>query len=198
MTTSATGRQGDVVVALRSRGISPAAARAVWKQGGGVQEMTRALKLVFVKREFAVMIDAVTSARVGPVMRGSGDAISIWPQLAAMQPGGSYVSIHTHPGNSAFSADDAALLLVHPAILVVVVVAANGTWYVLSRLPGEQAPSEADLRSAYEEELAALVPKYEALVQSERMSRATAWIEHTNELWLRASSRLNLRYDRIR
>jgi hypothetical protein len=198
--TAGGSSQARVMAALERRGVSAAAARAAWALGGSLRLRTRLLRLAGIRREFAGMAGAQTGAQVGPIIRGQGDRIDIGRQLATMhtmQSEQRYVSIHTHPGSSAFSADDAALLVVHPTIRVAVVVGADGTWYLLDLPPGQPALDEAALRSAYRAALEALVPKYLDLVQSRRLTRAAAWLAHSHEIWEQAALAHGLRYDRI-
>ena len=77
-----------------------------------------------------------------------------------------------------------------------VVLGADGTWYVLSqRFPG--VPNRPAVLDAFRDAVLALRPKYLGLISSGAMSRQAAWREHTHEAWMIVAALADLRYDRI-
>ncbi|MGH2353674.1 MAG: hypothetical protein ACRDJN_18885 [Chloroflexota bacterium] len=142
------------------------------------------------------MIDAQAGTQLGSLARGQIDGVDIARQVYAAR-GRRAVSVHTHPHSSSFSPADANLLSKARDVCAVVVVGADGTWYLLSIEPGKALPADATIEGAYRITRQSLIPKYLALVQSQAMTRARAWQEHSHEVWERIAPVLGLRYDRI-
>ncbi|MBI4493789.1 MAG: hypothetical protein HY690_13435 [Chloroflexi bacterium] len=147
--------------------------------------------------EFAAMVDAATGTRVGGILQGTASGVDISPLLQALMPGRRYVSLHTHPGSSAFSDADGALLARYPAIRTLVVVGANGTRYLLNKRSGMLLPTPDAVEVAWNAEYLNLRPHYRTLVQSGAMTTQAAWLGLTNAIWQSIAPQLGLRYDRI-
>jgi hypothetical protein len=106
------------------------------------------------------------------------------------------VQIHTHPNSSAPGRNDVAVLLGRQNIRAVVVIGADGTWYVLSKPP--RGP-HLDIGTVIERWLTArdgLDRVYVPLVESGSLPAKAAWRRQTHEMWLRIAPGLKLRYDR--
>src|SRR4051812_12696030 len=90
-----------------------------------------------------------------------------------MQPGERYVSVHTHPGGQSFSAHDAAVLVAHhQRLIVVVVVGAQGVWYVLSVNPDRAPASPGEVYDAcFQEHIAPALERLKIMVQNMRCLR---------------------------
>ena len=86
------------------------------------------------------MLDAETGRHIGKVLSGQEDGVNIRPHLEALTLGRRHVQVHSHPGSSAFSDADAAILRYWPDIHAVVVVGVDGGWYALSRAIHAVAP----------------------------------------------------------
>lgn len=108
-----------------------------------------------------------------------------------------YASIHTHPGSSAFSDDDAIVLVTHEPICVMVVIGADGTWYLLSTLPSAAPPQPTAIGQAFADAVDALTPAYQAQVDTGALSPATAWREMSHRIWNTIANSLGLRYHRV-
>lgn len=151
------------------------------------------------RREFAAMVDAQTGEQVGPICSGAPDEVDATPLFAAAQ-GRQVVSIHTHPGSSAFSPRDAQVFFSEPAIRVLIVMGVDGTLYVLSADPATSKDRALafTIEERYERVALELADVYRALRRQGYLTRAEAWREQTHETWVRLSRELGLRYDRTR
>ena len=91
---------------------------------------------------------------------------------------------------------DVDIFLAHSPLRIMVVLGADGTWYVLSqRFPG--VPNRPAVLDAFRDAVLALRPKYLGLISSGGMSQQAAWREHTHEAWTIVAALADLRYDRI-
>jgi hypothetical protein len=145
------------------------------------------------------MVDMQTGEQVGLICSGEPDKVDITPQLQAAQ-GRAVVSIHTHPGNSSFSPRDVQVFLSEPAMRLLVVVGADGTWYLLSAQPdrGKNQKLIYVIQEQYERAALDLAGVYRALRQRGLLSRAQAWQEQSHEVWVKVAPPLGLRYDRVK
>ena len=146
------------------------------------------------------MLDLETGAEYGPRCVGVNDRVDIRPQLHAAGDR-AVVSIHTHPGNSAFSDRDAQVFLSASTICVVAVVGADGTWYVASDDPaaaGDPAPLVHQVPALYKAAADRLDETYRALKHMGLLTNEQAWQEQTHDVWEQLAPALGLRYDRVR
>jgi hypothetical protein len=150
------------------------------------------------RRELAGMLDLATGDPIGAITRGEADKVDANEQLAAAQ-GRPVVSVHTHPGNSAFSHRDLEVFFDAPEIQVLVVIAADGTLYVMSPKPGTpKNPSYAySVEGDFTKMINARVGIYRALRRRGLLTEAQAWREQTHEAWTALGPALGLRYDRV-
>jgi hypothetical protein len=87
-----------------------------------------------------------------------------------MVPGRRYVVLHTHPEDTSFSPDDIGLLVAHQAIVAVIAVGADGTWYVGSFAPDRPVPSVRTIYDGYGAAYQATVDQYDFLQPAGRLS----------------------------
>jgi hypothetical protein len=147
--------------------------------------------------ELAAVFDDATGERVGEVLRGHEDHVSVRSHIDALRPGHRYVQIHTHPASGSLSDVDLTLLLGNPPLRTMVVVGQDGTWYFVSKLRGEPT---TDPEEAYDEWGAlfeALYPRYQAAVEVGTLTEAEALRVMTNEILTTLAPALRLRYDRL-
>jgi hypothetical protein len=181
-----------VVRVLLRHDIPTTAARLLESVGADLLARTEARHV-----EAAALVDLVTGQRVGDILEGSAGEIDIGDHLRLMRRGRRYLQIHSHPGSSSLSAQDAVLLVTHAGLLACIVVGLDGSWYILSKTPGGSPPLPERVAEEYSNELVALQPRYVAAVKLGMMSQSNAWRELSHEVWLHAAVLLSLRYDRI-
>lgn len=143
------------------------------------------------------MVNAATGALVGGQLGGAVDGVDISFHLNAMTPRRSYVHLHTHPGSSSFSHVDAGLLVTYQSLHTLMIVGADGTWYLLTKRPGVAPASVEAVGVVYHHARVALRPRYRALVLSGAMTTDAAWREHSHAIWRAIAHGLGLRYDRV-
>lgn len=173
--------------------MTPVAARAVRLAGEDVRRRTAA-----AGNEFAAMLDIESGASVGDLIEGVGRRTVIAPHLDALQPGHAYVQVHAHPSSTPHSDQDGMLFAAQARLAAMVVVGLDGTWYVVSRLPGASPITPEQVLSAWEEALVALRPQLLARVRSGRLSRRAGGQELLHRVWVAIAPQLGLRYDRVR
>jgi hypothetical protein len=122
---------------------------------------------------------------------------AIGPQLQRMQPDHHYVALHTHRVGSSFSPDDALVLVMNSPIRMIAVVAMDGTWYLLSKLRHQTAPSGAEVLGRFRAAAAALSSRYLASVHAGTVSREDALRAFSHAIWQQIAPDLGLRYDRV-
>lgn len=171
--------------------ISNDAAQMIRKVGEAIRQDTAREGV-----EFAAMVDVESGAELGARLRGVEDGVIIAPHLEAMVPGRRYVQIHTHPASSAFSPQDAAILVQRNGVAAIHVVGEDGTRYLLSKRANGELPSIVKLTNTYTDEVYRLMDKYRPRVQPGELDQKMAWKEHTHEVWTRIAGRLNLIYER--
>ncbi|HEY7066034.1 MAG TPA: hypothetical protein VII06_31470 [Chloroflexota bacterium] len=177
---------------LQRHRLSARTIRTVARIGEALRQRTAATGV-----EWSAMIDTATAARVGPILSGGEAYVDLDAQFAALDWRGQYLAIHTHPNSTSFSDVDGGTLASNPPLRTIVVVGRNGTWYVLSKLPGRPTPNALDVRLAYLQQLRTIVPKYRTLVQSGQIDAVEAWRQQTHEAWELVALDLRLRYDRV-
>jgi hypothetical protein len=177
---------------LRRHGMSDDAARVAIRVGDELRCHTQRTGV-----ELAVMLDLATGDVPVDVIWGERARTDIGPHIAAMRLGQRYAHLHTHPRSSPFSTTDAGLFVAQPQIQVMVVVGADGTWYVLSDSMIGRVLPPSDIIDAYADELVALAPRYRELVASGVTDRQAADREGRHEALQAVARRFGLRYDRI-
>jgi hypothetical protein len=133
------------------------------------------------------MFTTDSGRQVGPILSGSAHQCDVTSQLVLAEIGAVYAHLHTHPGNSAFSDIDAALLLSWPRVEVIVVVALDGDWYVMSRLAETTVQPPHDVIEAFLRDLALLLDDVSILRE-----------DRPHMVWTRIAEQCGLRYDRVR
>jgi hypothetical protein len=177
---------------LRRHGLTSRSARALQSAAGEIRSRTIAQGI-----EFAALIEARDGEQLGPIIGGVGRTVDARSLLEAMLPGHDYVQVHSHPESSAFSWQDAGILIRHQGLRATMVVGADGTVYLLSQIPESASPTLMAIRAAYFTAYGELLNHYRSLVQSGHSSAQSAWREHSHEIWQHVSGPLNLRYDRL-
>jgi hypothetical protein len=151
------------------------------------------------QREHGGVVDAATGARIGPITVGTRRTVSFVEPIRAARDRGtaSVIGVHTHPGSSSFSPADAGLFEKDAIVAVMVVVAPDGSWYVLSLEPGTPPPSREDIEERFETVFDHLTPTYRVLVNDGTLAPDRAWQELMHEVWEIIAPALGLRYDRV-
>lgn len=148
--------------------------------------------------EYAFSLDILTGGMVGSICHGTAAEVDITEQIAAMHDSGRFVSLHTHAGSTAFSDSDADLLLSNRPIVTIVAVGVDGSWHLLSKLPGA-AVAEAKVGvAALQRSVARLSPAYLALAESGAVTHEEALRQMLHTIWQLIARPLGLRYDRTR
>jgi hypothetical protein len=83
--------------------------------------------------ERAQTFDTATGEAIGVPLTGSATGTDISRHILAFQPGCTYVSLHTHPNSTSFSDSDVQVLAGHAALISMIAVGVDGTWFVMSR-----------------------------------------------------------------
>jgi hypothetical protein len=89
------------------------------------------------------------------------------------------------------------VLVANPSIRTIAVVAADSTWYVLSKARSQQ---HADARTVVRSFTAAAISlsrRYLALARSGALTHDDAIREFSHHIWRRIATPLGLRYDRM-
>jgi hypothetical protein len=157
-------RRQQVLDTLVHHGLTERAARALYRLGLELRRRMLQQPNPALWTERAGTVDAQSGRRLGPTAMGTHNGVDIGPQLRAAQ-GHRAVSVHTHPASSAFSPQDAQLLIEEAVLEVVAVVAADGTWYMLSSEPGKPPPAVTQIRRRYTAIMQRLLPVYQAIVR---------------------------------
>ena len=188
-------RRQRVTDTLVRHGLTEGAARALY--GLGLRLRRRMLKAPAPAQwmEHAGMIDGQTGQRIGTIAIGTINGVDVNSQLEAAR-GHHAASVHTHPGSSSLSPDDAALLVEEAVLDVDAVIGADGTWYVLSIEPGATLPARARIEQVYTDTVHALAPLYDGLFAL-GLTDSEVWQEHSHGVWQKIAPSLGLRYDRI-
>jgi hypothetical protein len=174
-----------------SRQVAPTLARAG-------ELLHRLAALAPAGTEFAAALDAVSGASVGPHVRGTHHVVDIWPLLAQMHPGRTYVVVHTHPAGSSFSLDDALYFVATPPMQMLAAIAGDGTWFAFStRLDGPRADPTA-VRAAYATAVRRLVPAFTARLLRGELTAQDALQELEHQVWCDIAPALGVGYDRSR
>ena len=118
----------DVLRALQRHGISRTVGAALWTAARDLTRRTRRRGT-----EHAVTLDMANGQAVAPMLTGSATATNLSPHIRTFEPDHKYVVMHTHPRSTSFSNRDIRVLAEQAAIPVMVVVDADGTWYVVSQ-----------------------------------------------------------------
>ncbi len=184
-------KDSPLIYRLLDHGIGDRAAREVVRIGEVLRIRTQEHGT-----EFAAMVDVESGAQIGDILGGVTQSVDTGPHLNAMRAGRQYVHLHTHPSSSAFSRQDAAILISNNSIQTMGVIGSDGTWYLLSRA----TQTIVSIRStfiAYNQAIQSLETHYEALVQRREVTQEAAWREHSHEAWQRIATQVHLRYDRI-
>lgn len=185
------GAAPRVLRLLRARGLSRAAAERMEAVGRALRARTARTGI-----EYGATFEAGTGEAVGELLVGGGHDLDFSAHGRLLQADRRYASVHTHPASSPPSHHDAVALATTPPLSLLAVVGVDGTWYVVSRVPG-QAQVDAD-RTAELFAAAFLIARREAL----RAQQARGWTDsHTrtamlDALWRTVAPRLGLRYDR--
>ena len=75
-----------------------------------------------------------------------------------MQPGRRYAALHTHASSTAFSDEDVVVLVGNDLLHTVAAVGFDGTWYILSKVPGRPTANAAAVVAALNAAFAHLSP----------------------------------------
>jgi hypothetical protein len=141
--------------------------------------------------EFAGAIDVESGERLGELVSGEEDAVDASPLLAAAR-GRAALFIHSHPGSSAFSDSDVALLLTESCVVAIAAVGANGDLHLLSKTPGTPLPSVPQMKRIFQDTVDELAEIYDAL-PALGYSSEQQWQEHSYDVWQRIAPALDLR-----
>lgn len=171
----------DVVPVLRAHGLSGHVAASMWRVARTLLRDTRRRR-----REYSVLLDAETGNQIGPTLSGSDHEIDVRLQVRATVPGRAYAHLHTHPGNSSFSDQDAVFFLTWSQVMTIAVAALDGRWYVMSRGAEAHVLAPIDVADAFRAEFA-------ELLSDPRVGRS----ERPHIIWTRIAEQAGLRYDRI-
>lgn len=197
-----TGALSPVAARLMEHGCSRAAARAAEREGRRLRALSRRRDV-----EFATTLDAATCAPIGPTLTGrwspeTGHQVDLRPHLLRMREDHAYVQVHSHPTSASFSDKDAMLLLDNPPVRVTAVIALDGTWYLMSPVPGviRADPRQEALRvwNAFRAEFIRLKPGYDERVDASELTQEEARRLLTHQAWVHIAEALGLRYDRIK
>ncbi len=184
-----------MVDALVRHGLAARAAEALYRLGLTLRRRTVGGRERVYWREHAAMVDARTGQRLGHIAAGSSAGVDIASLLQAAK-GHRAAGVHTHPGSSSFSPDDAAVLVEEAALDVIAVVGADGTWYVLSPEPNAERPARSRIEVLYGDSVDALAPQYVGFTAL-GLTDEEIWQEHSHGVWQGIAPALGLRYDRI-
>jgi hypothetical protein len=151
------------------------------------------------RREHGGMLDTQTGEQIGPVSVGTHTGVSFAAQIAVARERQSsrIAAVHTHPGNSSFSAADAGLLAQAPLVAAMIVTGADGTWCVISAEPDTQPPLADEIGARYYDVFEHLASEYQALVYGGSLTEEQAWQDLTHGTWEVIAPGLDLRYDRV-
>lgn len=177
--------------AISKHGVAIEAARVIETIGEDIRRKTE-----LAGYEHAAMIDAGDGTSLG-ILTGEAKEVVITPHLRAMQPGRRYVQLHTHPGNSAFSDADVAVLIKNDGVQAMVVFGVDGTRYVLSKPLGMSPIQPAEAMAEWRKEYNASLLFYQQAVIAGRMTEGEAAKAHTHEVMQAVAQRFGLRYDRM-
>jgi hypothetical protein len=125
-------RSPEVIALLRAHGVPSAAARLLARLGETLRRQTDQ-----EGTEFAILVDLEDEQQAGHVLQGDEDRVPLTSHLRLLQPGRRYAHLHTHPWSTSFSDFDLAILLQNIPLRTIVVVGADGSWYLLSKLRGK-------------------------------------------------------------
>ena len=184
--------EGRILSALKKHGLSVQAAESVETIGIELQVRSLADGL-----EHAAMVDADSGDLVGTILDGQEDQIDLGALLHELPPVTRCVQIHTHPGSSSFSPEDALILVTHVAIQCMAVVGLDGAWYLLSKAANDPSPPREQVWLAFSIEADALRPKYRAMALSGLLTPEARRRQETHQIWQRVAPLLALRYDQI-
>ena len=105
------------------------------------------------------------------------------------------ISLHNHPGNSAFSPEDMNVACLFESIKEMRVIGHDETEYYLKIGDGER-PSLHKIRSKYNEIRDELQNKYQK-IYNETLDAKSTWKEHSNEINQKLAKEFNWRYRRV-
>lgn len=148
--------------------------------------------------EYAFSLDIETGQMAGEICPGAATEVDITEQIAAMNDHARYVSLHTHGGSTAFSDVDVDLLLRNRLIVTIAAVGADGTWHLLSKLPGVKTADATIAVAGLQRSIVRLSPIYLALAESGAATREEALQQMLHTIWQLVARPLGLRYDRSR
>lgn len=97
--------------------------------------------------EVAALLDAETGQIVGKVLEGTRDSVQLQKHIMAMEPGRSYVQIHTHPEWASFSGPDIAAFINLPVLSRMVVRSEDRATHVLEKTAATKRYGDFELRS---------------------------------------------------
>lgn len=178
---------------LRRHALRRPAAAIVAQVGEALGHQTAATGV-----ELAATFDLQTGDHVGALVTGARNDVTVADHIRAMLPGRLYVAIHTHPASSSFSDDDVITLVANDPLQCIAVIGADGTWYVMSKLPGRPHASARVVQAALRAAVTVLVPSYLAAVRTGDATREEALREMLHDIWQSIAPLLGLRYDRLR
>lgn len=147
--------------------------------------------------EHAAMVDADSGAQVGGVVAGEEHQVDVAAHLLSAAARRRYMLMHTHPGSSSFSPQDGLILIDQSALSSTLAIGANGTWYLLSKLPGVKPPESGELLFVYAIERERVRPAYVRRAVQGQLTPAAAQIAYIDEIWRNIAPLLMLRYDRV-
>lgn len=152
------------------------------------------------KTECLLTVDANTGAMVYNKIGGAADRVPFTPELTAAleqaQPR-SMLLVHNHPGSSAFSRDDVALMARLGSIRGLFVIGHDGNKYYVGDVGGTaKGLSTGQIVAEYEKYKTLYHGHYRDLVLSGKMTPEAAWKEHSHRIMEDLSRTLNLEYIR--
>jgi len=177
---SGTPERRDVIDVLKGHGVSGAATARAWDEARRLVSETRRRGI-----EHAVTLDAESGAPIGARLTGTRSSTDLRAYIARFQAGREYLQLHTHPGNTSFSANDLTVFVTQPGIRTMAVVGLDRAWHVVSRATEQVSMNRRDTVDAFLTELARLE------------AAGAAFEQRPHRAMLRVSAQRGLRYDRL-
>ena len=134
-------------------------------------------------RECLLTVDNKTGNEVYLMVEGGKDYVQFPPQLITFfdqAKANSIISVHNHPNNSSFSAEDLLLLSRFDSVKTVAVIGHDGTRYVMS-IGNGQTPSTTEINRTFNTMVKKYYDHYNDLVQYGKMESRDAWKEHSHK-----------------
>jgi hypothetical protein len=143
------------------------------------------------------MLEARSGAQVGPIVTGTANRTVITQHVKAQEAGLQYVQLHTHPSERSFSDADVLVFVERRRFAVMTVIGANGTSFLLSRVPGGVTAPAALVGVRARTVARALRARYRRLAANGLITADAAARELSHDLWQTVPQETGLRYDRV-